>query len=75
MGVGMEKKINDFIVFCLEIYKANMNITGEEAFEIFKEYEVLEYLKSGYEMLHTQGEEWLINDIVEFLKNRGYNNK
>lgn len=71
----MEKKINDFIVFCLEIYKANMNITGEEAFEIFKEYEVLEYLKSGYEMLHTQGEEWLINDIVEFLKNRGYNNK
>ena len=24
-------------------------------------------------MLHTQGEEWLINDIKEFLKIRHYN--
>lgn len=71
----MEKKINDFVVFCLEVYKANGNMTGEEAFEIFKQYGVLEYLKNGYEMLHTQGEEWIINDITEFLENRGYSKK
>lgn len=71
----MEKKINDFVVFCLEVYKTNGNMTGEETFEIFKQYGVLEYLKNGYEMLHTQGEEWIINDITEFLENRGYSKK
>ena len=68
----MDKKINDFVVFCLESYKVEKNLDGETVCEIFEKYGVFDYLKDGYDMLHTQGEEWLMNDIDEFLKIRGY---
>ena len=69
----MEKKINDFVVFCLEIYKAENRLTGKEVYDLFEKYKVLNYLQEGYDVLHTQGDKWLINDINEFLKIRGYN--
>ena len=59
----MEKKINDFIVFCIKMYV------------LFEKYGVLKYLHDGYDMLHTQGDRWLMKDINEFLKIRGYNVK
>lgn len=69
----MEKKINDFIVFCIEIYKSKKSLNGKETYKIFEEYGVLKYLREGYGVLHTQGDNWIINDIDEYLKNRGYN--
>lgn len=68
----MEKKKNDFIVFCIELFKDTHRLTGEETFDIFKQYGVLDYLSNGYEILHTEGDRWIINDIDQFLKIRGY---
>jgi len=68
----MEKKINDFIIFCLEHYRQKEELTGKQAYELFETYKVFEYLYNGYEMLHTQGAAWLMNDIDEFLRIRGY---
>ena len=68
----MNKKINDFVVFCMEIYKAEKNISGKEVYELFEKYGVLKYLQDGYDMLHTQGNSWLISDIDKFLEVRGY---
>ncbi len=68
----MNKKINDFVVFCMEVYKAEKNISGKEVYELFEKYGVLKYLQDGYDMLHTQGDKWLINDIDKFLEVRGY---
>lgn len=71
----MDKKINDFVVFCLEVYKSKHELTGEEAYELFEKYKVFDYLEEGYDILHTQGDAWLMNDIEEFLKIRGYEEK
>lgn len=68
----MDKKINDFIVFCIENYKEKERLISKEIFKLFEDYKVLDYLKEGYDILHTQGKEWLMNDIDEFLKVRGY---
>ena len=70
----MTKKINDFIVFCVEVYKVDKDMTGKEVYDLFFKYGVLDYLKNGYEMLHTQGDAWIVNDIDKFLLVRGYNN-
>ncbi len=63
MEVNMDKKINDFIIFCMEVFKEENNLTGKEVYELFNEYGVFKYLHDGYDMLHTQGDGWLINDI------------
>ena len=37
-----------------------------------KESDILDsYIVPEYEMLHTQGKEYIINDIVEVMKERG----
>ena len=71
----MDKKINDFVVFCLEVYKSKHKLTGEEAYELFEKYKVFDYLEGGNDILHTQGDAWLMNHIEEFLKIRGYEEK
>lgn len=69
----MDKKINDFVVFCIEIFKKENDLNGKDVYEIFENYGVLKYLQEGYEVLHTQSEGWIINDITEFLNIRGFN--
>lgn len=74
MEKSLEKKINEFVIFCLEIYKTKHNMEGKQVYKIFKDYKVIEYLESGYDVLHTQGDSWLMNDIEEYLEIHGYKN-
>lgn len=37
---------------------------------ILDKYKVLDYLKENYEILHTQGWQWILEDIDEFIKIR-----
>jgi hypothetical protein len=59
-----------FKVFCLERYKSEHDIKGKEAFFLFKEYGVLDYLNSFYDVLHTFGDKYLVEDIDLFIKAR-----
>ncbi len=69
----LNKKIQDtafFVSFCLEEYKTAKNISGEEAMEIFLKYGLIEYLSKNFEVLHTQGRQWIQEEIDEFISNR-----
>ena len=63
-------KTAHFKVFCLERYKAAHHMKGSEAYRLFKEYGVLDYLTSFYDVLHTFGDRYLVSDIDEFIKAR-----
>ena len=62
--------IQHFQLFCLENYKAISNKTGIEALNDFKQTNVFDYLESGYDVLHTQGKEYILADIKEYLDYR-----
>ncbi|MDR0507003.1 MAG: DUF3791 domain-containing protein [Dysgonamonadaceae bacterium] len=64
-----EKAISRFIIFCLEHYKFLRQISGLQALAEFKKYGVIQYLTSGYEVLHTQGKNFLMADIQSFIDN------
>jgi hypothetical protein len=59
-----------FFAFCLEKYKNFAGISAEETLFIFHKYHVFDYLCEGFEVLHTQGENYIINDVDEFIKLR-----
>ena len=59
-----------FKAFCFEAYRAEKNLTGREAMRIFKEYGVLDYLGKFYDVLHTTGREYMIEDIDKFIESR-----
>lgn len=62
-----EKDIAMFVAFCIEEYRTAKRLTGEEAIDLFAKYGVTEYLCECYNPLHTQGREWLIAEIDEFI--------
>ena len=43
---------------------------GKEAFRLFKEYGVLDYLSSFYDVLHSFGDKYIVADIDEFIATR-----
>ena len=65
----MSKK-SPFVVLCVEMYKNNKGITGKEVMDLFNKYSVCEYIKSFYDVLHTTGTKYIINDIDLYIKSR-----
>lgn len=60
----------DFYVYTLEKYAISRGIGGLQAFAIFKEYDVDEFLISHYDLLHTQGTGYVLDEIDKFIQRR-----
>ena len=56
-------KTLEFKVFCFEAYRAEKNLTGREAMRLFKQYGVLDYLGACFDVLHTTGRAYIVEDI------------
>ncbi len=63
-------EISLFLAFCIEQYKQRHHLTGEQSMRVLDQYGVLEYLEAGYEPLHTQSAQWIMEDIDEFINKR-----
>lgn len=59
-----------FLVFCIEEYRNEKNMTGKQVMELFTKYSVCEYIKSFYEALHTTGVKYIVNDIDLYINAR-----
>lgn len=59
-----------FIIICIEEYKNNKEMTGKEVIDLFNKYSVCEYIKSFYDVLHTTGSKYIINDIDSYIEIR-----
>jgi hypothetical protein len=65
-----ELDIAYFLSFCIEQYKNKHQMSGEEVAILFEQYGVLPYLEDNFEVLHTQGHRWLMDEIDEWINNR-----
>lgn len=59
-----------FLTFYIEQYKHLKNMDGSSVKDLFDKFGVSDYLIQNYEVLHTQGRQWVLDDIDEFIKNR-----
>lgn len=57
-----------FISFCIEKYKSSHNMEGAKVADLFEKKGVTDYLENNYDVLHTQGADWLVSDIDEYLR-------
>ncbi len=63
-------KTLEFKAFCFEAYRAEKKLTGKETMALFKQYGVLDYLGTCYDVLHTTGRAYIVEDIDLFIENR-----
>ncbi len=62
-----EKDIALFVAFCIEEYGAANGMASDKVLELFLRYGVIDYLSEFFDTLHTQGRQWLIEEITEFI--------
>ena len=63
----------EFAVFCIENIAENLGKSGNEVYKMLTEKsDILDsYVISCYDVLHTQGKNYIVNDILDYMKKRG----
>lgn len=64
------KEVFDFYTYCLENYAIRKQISGMRTWVIFKESGADEYVIDNYDLLHTQGLDYVLDDIQRFMNRR-----
>ena len=60
----------EFVSFCIEQYKMATKSTGRDVEQMFQRKGIIDFLLKHYEVLHTQGERAILNEIDEYLKHQ-----
>ena len=63
----------EFAIFCIENIAANLGVSAEKVYDALTEKSDIlnDYIIPEYEILHTQGKEYIVDDIIEVMKERG----
>ena len=69
----MTKKELDFAIFCIENVAEYLGLKSDEIYKLLTEKtDILDnYIIPCYDALHTQGKEYLVEDIVEYMREKG----
>ena len=58
----------EFAIFCIENVAAKLGVNAERIYRAFTENS---YIVPEYEVLHTQSREYIVDDLLEVMKERG----
>mgnify|MGYP002770123680 FL=1 len=68
----LEKKKLTFVIFILHALGQHWNMTTPEVYEILNTTGILDdYIIKCYDVLHTLGKEYLVEDITELVREKG----
>ena len=69
----MTQEQSFFAVFCIEALADELNTTGDRVYAILAEKsDILDnYIIPFYETLHTQGREYIVNELKGLMLKRG----
>ena len=73
-----DKKIKDsreleFSIFCIENVAVKLGVNAERVYQVFTEKSNIlnGYIVPEYEVLHTQSREYIVDDLLNVMKERG----
>ena len=63
----------EFAIFCIENVAVALNVDPTLVYQAFTEDSdiLMGYIVPEYEMLHTQSKEYIVEDILELMKEKG----
>ena len=63
----------EFAVFCMENVAAKLGVNAKRIYQAFTEKSNIlnGYIVPEYEVLHTQSREYIVDDLLEVMKERG----
>jgi len=69
--IGKEELL--FVSFCIEMYARRHGMGGGDVLRLFDEKGVCDFLVDCYDPLHSQGREYILDEIELFMKGASNN--
>ncbi len=65
----------EFAIFCIESVAQKLNVGAKKVYLALTEQTNIlnEYIIPEYEVLHTQSKDYIVDDIIAIMKERGVN--
>ncbi len=63
----------EFAIFCIENVAIELGVNAERVYRVFTENsDILNgYIIPCYEVLHSQSKEYIVNDVISFMQEKG----
>ncbi len=61
-------KESNFLIYCMERYRYLKGLSGADVAKVFDKYNIYEYITKYFEVLHTMGENYIVQDIDDYIK-------
>ena len=61
-------KESNFLIYCMERYRYLKGLSGADVAKVFDKYNIYEYITKYFETLHTMGENYIVQDIDDYIK-------
>lgn len=70
---SFDKNKLEFAIFCIENVAKKLNQNPRDTFDtLTKSSDILmSYIVASYDVLHTQGKDYIVNDIISCMKEKG----
>lgn len=62
----MSKELN-FLIYCMERYRHFRGLSGAEVAKTFDKYGIYSYITKYFEALHTMGDNYIVQDIDDYI--------
>jgi len=62
----------EFVIYCIETYKGKKKLDGKAAYQKLNKMGAIDYIDNNYNALHTFGDEHIVWNIDEYLKNHDF---
>lgn len=68
----MNKDVLDFVTYCISKLAQILGLSQKEVYKkLYKSGILYEYLVPSYDVLHTFGSRYLMDDLIDFMKEKG----
>ena len=69
----MSQEQSFFAVFCIEALADELKTSGDKIYcMLTDDSDILDsYIVPNYDILHTQGKEWIVADLIALMRKRG----
>lgn len=72
MGVTMNQDTMEFVIYMIHACANKWHLSPKQVYHKLQETGCIDgYLVPNYDILHTQGSGYLVDDIAEYLRIRG----
>ena len=68
----MNKDVLEFVTYCISKLSYLLNLSQREVYQRLKKSGILyDYIVPSYDVLHTFGSRYLMDDLTEYMKEKG----